>query len=493
MKKPAKTLQPVDLRKWEILLRRITLAFAGIMGLLPPLLSYTTLLPDLQNASNPVARAAAIKHLNLSFIGGFVLAGLLIWALNHFILSRINEADKEQRLNKERLEDLVNLSSDWFWEQDKNYRFTSNTLGATGTVASSDLIGKFRWDLPINLSTEEWNRHRADLNARRRFSLRYSINTPSGKHWFEIHGKPVFAEQGAFIGYRGIGRNITHDIERENELLRHRDHLQEMVEEQLTDVIHAKQFAEAANQAKSEFLANISHELRTPMHGILSFAKFGLKKTDAPREKVQEYFSHINHSAERLLELVNDLLDLSKLEAGKMHLRMVGGDLAHAVTSIVNQMQAYAQQNSVTIEFENNTIDSQLEMDVSKIIQVVQNIVGNAIRFSPKDSAVTISLCNTQVPAGRRHNDNITVPGLMLVIADRGHGIPEDELEMIFEKFIQSSATKTGAGGTGLGLAISREIALLHKGEISARNREGGGAEFMLLLPSQQPKLTEVS
>jgi signal transduction histidine kinase len=123
----------------------------------------------------------------------------------------------------------------------------------------------------------------------------------------------------------------------------------------------------------------------------------------------------------------------------------------------------------------------------------VQNLVGNAIRFSPKGSAVTISLTEADLAAGRRRGDKARVPGLALMVADNGPGIPESELETIFEKFVQSSKTKTGAGGTGLGLAIAREIVYLHQGDISARNRAEGGAEFTFLLPRQQPKLPEVA
>ncbi len=434
-----------------------------------------------------------LQDLMLAVLFGGTATGFLLWLLRHFVTNPMREANRARRLDQERLRDLVDLSSDWFWEQDADYRFTVNTIGGYGGLDPNRIVGKFRWQLPLKLSVEQWAAHRADLVARRHFTLRYAVDVEEREHWFEIRGKPTYDREGEFTGYRGVGRDVSREVERESELVRHRDHLQDMVDEQLADVVRAKQAAEAANIAKSEFLANISHELRTPMHGILSFAKFGLKKVDAPREKIQEYFTHINESAERLLRLLNDLLDLSKMEAGKMAVSFASANLGEVAAKLIEQMRPLASQSGVELLFKVSAADMQLEMDAARIMQVVQNLVGNAIRFSPKGGVVTISLSEADLAAGRRRGDKAKVAGLALVIADSGPGIPENELEAIFEKFVQSSKTKTGAGGTGLGLAIAREIVYLHQGDISARNRADGGAEFTFLLPRQQPKLPEAA
>jgi signal transduction histidine kinase len=251
----------------------------------------------------------------------------------------------------------------------------------------------------------------------------------------------------------------------------------------------AKNAAESANKAKSEFLANISHELRTPMHGILSFAKFGLSKSNATPEKIHEYFTHINQSAERLLKLLNDLLDLSKLEAGKMDLQIAQHDMAQIVSSIIDQLDALARQKDLRLQLIVDSAETSIEMDADRISQIIQNLLGNALRFGTAGTEVTISIADAELPAGHRRAHNQRLPALAVTVTDRGPGIPEDELGAIFEKFIQSSKTKTGAGGTGLGLAICREIATLHMGDIIARNRADGGAEFIVLLPRQQPAI----
>jgi signal transduction histidine kinase len=260
-----------------------------------------------------------------------------------------------------------------------------------------------------------------------------------------------------------------------------------MVDAQLADVVRAKQAAEAANQSKSEFLANISHELRTPMHGILSFAKFGLTKKNATPEKISEYFTHINQSAERLQLLINDLLDLSKLEARKMDLQLDERDLTTVIRPILAQMDALAAQKNLTLRLATTTDNPVAQVDAARIVQLIQNLLGNALRFGAPGTEVTITLADAEITLGRRREERQPHAALRLTVADRGPGIPEAEVDIIFEKFMQSSKTKTGAGGTGLGLAICREIVGLHRGEISAGNREGGGAEFITLLPRQQP------
>ncbi len=420
---------------------------------------------------------------------GILVSSALYGLLRKFIIAPMQQANQMRRLGEARLADLVDLSSDWFWEQDADYRFTMNSLDDLGTLDASSLIGKHRWDLPINLSEAQWAAHRADLDARRHFTLRYSVDTSTGQHWFEIRGLPIRDTRGQFSGYRGVGREITKEVEHEAELTRHRDHLQEMVDEQLAEVVRAKQSAEAANLAKSEFLANISHELRTPMHGILSFAKFGLTKTNATPEKIREYFTHINQSAERLLGLVNDLLDLSKLEAGMMELQLGNHDLAQLVATTLGQMEGLAHQNNLHLQLVVDTPDTCVEMDGNRVTQLLQNLLGNALRFGKAGTEITLRIADAELLAGRRRADRQRLPALAISVADRGPGIPEDELEAVFEKFIQSSKTKTGAGGTGLGLAICREIVTLHRGEITAQNRMGGGAEFTFVLPRQQPNL----
>ncbi len=234
---------------------------------------------------------------------------------------------------------------------------------------------------------------------------------------------------------------------------------------------HAKEAAEAANHAKSEFLANMSHELRTPLHAILSFARFGITKhsTAAP-EKLLKFFQQIETSGSTLLTLLNDLLDLAKLEAGQMKFDFQRADLVAQVRCVVMEFRPLAAERNVTLDLRASHDEIEFKFDRDRIIQVVRNLLSNAIKFARSETAVEIDL---------RQSD-LTV---RVSVSDRGTGIPDDEAESVFDKFVQSSKTKSSNGGTGLGLSICREIIQAHDGRIWAENNRHGGATFVFELP----------
>ena len=295
----------------------------------------------------------------------------------------------------------------------------------------------------------------------------------------------VVARGGVLLG-TGYTRDVLatlldHEREASAELRDHHERLSEIVEERTRDLTRAKQVAEHANRAKSEFLTNMSHELRTPLHAVLAFAEFGTQKSaEGPRDKLAQYFARIHESAERLTRLVNDLLDLSKLEADKVELKFSPIDLCQLADRALTEFGALAAQRNIELRIEKNVASAPMICDGPRIVQVLANILGNALKFSIEGSCVRLFL-------GPIHRESIShegaPTGYRLQVFDKGPGIPEQELEDIFERFTQSSNTRTGAGGTGLGLPISREIIRLHKGHIRASNNPDGGACFTIELP----------
>jgi len=273
-------------------------------------------------------------------------------------------------------------------------------------------------------------------------------------------------------------------LELTRELIEHRDHLQELVSERTASLDGALQQARAANQAKSEFLANMSHELRTPMHAILGFVELGIRRAaKASDPKIDQYFQRIERSGQRLLSLIDELLDLSKLDAGHMALHPTTFDTLALVREVGDQLESLLLKRKLKLKVRNSANNTQISADKERISQVICNLLSNAIKFSPDEGTIRIEFAEADLPVGRRSDDNGSISGLSISFIDQGIGIPTDETESIFDKFVQSSATKSGAGGTGLGLAICRAIVAQHRGTIVAKNNTGDGACFVVTLP----------
>jgi len=239
----------------------------------------------------------------------------------------------------------------------------------------------------------------------------------------------------------------------------------------------AKEAAETANKSKSEFIANMSHEFRTPMQLIMHCAKSGEKNYESlPKDKIYAYFKNIHEAGNRLLPLLNDLLEISRLESGKRIYLFKTARIEPVIDIALSELQQMFTEKDIKPVVKIKQPQLRACFDSDKIVLVLQNIISNAIRFSPENSKVYV--CSHPVTYDGES------PDIKISIIDQGIGVPEDELEMIFDKFFLSSRTRRGSGGIGLGLSICKKIIHDHGGVIWAENNPDKGAGFHFILRS---------
>ena len=233
----------------------------------------------------------------------------------------------------------------------------------------------------------------------------------------------------------------------------------------------ARDAAQLANSAKSEFIANISHELRTPLQGIIGFSEIG-RDLSGDLPDFLDMFTDIHAGGRRMLTLVNGLLDVSQMDSAVGSLPLQRGDVAQLVRDAVSQLQPQAVVRDLKVHLHGLAEPVEGDVDRTRFQQAIRNVLANAIRYSPVGGVIDVTLANQGES------------GIELSVRDHGPGVPEEELKLIFEAFVQSSRTRDGSGGTGLGLTITRKILSAHGGSVVAANADGGGALFTLSLPA---------
>jgi len=397
------------------------------------------------------------------------------------ITSSYNEI-QSLRENEEKYRNIVEQSSDGIFITDQNARIIewNKALENITGLKKEEVLGKHSWDIkePFDLDSLSYYELNYIVSEFENFGYvneNYDlINKLSEQRITNKFGEnkivqsivfPIKTSKGNLIG--SIIRDITNKKNLEAELIK------------------AKEDAESANKAKSEFLAMMSHEIRTPMNGILGMVELALT-TDLSDEQ-REYLEAVQHSAESLLNIINQILDFSKIEAGKLEIEMAEFNLRDLVEKIANilSIKAFEKKLELILDYDFNLPDFFIG-DSVRIRQILINLLINAIKFTDQGEIV-FSV------KGQKNPDDFY--SLDFSIADTGIGIAEDKLGKLFTEFTQLSDSSTrNYGGTGLGLAISRQLASLMGGEfdVVSKVNEGSIFTFKINLESASTELTKV-
>ena len=355
-----------------------------------------------------------------------------------------------------RLRDFAAAGSDWFWEMDAELRFSyfSDRFEPVTGVPPASLLGKTREETGIpNVSTEALEAHLRALKNHEAFrDFVHPRDKPDGKRvWLSISGKPVFDSDGIFLGFRGTGSDITELHEAQRAL------------------VEAKEAAEQGYRAKSEFLAIMSHEIRTPMNGIIGMTDLLLESRLDKKQK--HYASIIQDSGTALMRIINDILDLSRLESNRITLEQAEFEYAGVIGGVIDILTPQARDKGLELVYEiGDGVEAHYLGDYGRLRQVMVNLVGNAIKFT-REGSIRIRI---ERVVGAEDK-----PRLRTEIRDTGIGIPADSISKLFTSFTQVDAsTSRRFGGTGLGLAICRKIIEAMNGEIGVDSIEGEGSPF---------------
>jgi signal transduction histidine kinase/DNA-binding response OmpR family regulator len=312
------------------------------------------------------------------------------------------------------------------------------------------------------------------------YDFELPFTTKKGKRlWIRTTALPI-QKNNRIVSVVGSVMDITEQKQAQQELARYRDHLQEEVEQRTTELIHAKQNAEQANRAKSNFLANMSHELRTPLSAILGFSSL-MKNDPLIAETQKQNLDIINRSGEHLLRLINDILDMSKIEAGQVQLDNKPFDLGATVRDVTDMMRIRAEEKALQLLTDQTSkFPRHIVGDEARLRQILINLMGNAIKYT-QQGEVTLRLSTVSNKFSH----------LRIEVTDTGEGISAEDQRLIFDPFIQLGE-QSNSKGTGLGLTITRQFVEMMGGQISLKSNLGQGSVFKIELPLVEATESEI-
>ncbi len=443
----------------------VALVFLGRMVLNPLLELRSHLIRAQEDPGNTDRVAMSGSQIKNEF-------GEMVTALN-VLLSRVSDLRVAERaMNEQRFTDFANSASDWFWEtdQDLNITMVSDGFPDIPGVSTKDMVGKNWTALKHDrIRVENLDDYLGVMTQQGCFrDMEFSyICKEDRQHYQSLSANPYYNNDGSFAGYRGTGRDISISYIAEKKL-----------REAKMQAEKAQVVAEDANRAKSQFLTNMSHELRTPLNAINGFSEVIIQTAQLKDEDKHyaDFAQDIYQSGNRLLEILNDILDLSRIEADAMELSEDAFDVKSLITFCNKEMtgtfEKEVRKKDITFISAHLQDDIYLNADAKKLKQVLRNLLSNAVKFNKQGGEVQFSILEEE--AG----------DICFEIRDTGIGIAEKDLSGVLKPFQQANGQITRSHeGTGLGLAISAALIDLHEGGFIIESQLGEGTIVKFSLP----------
>ncbi len=425
--------------------------------------SYNTYFKDLLDI---IFKTGRTEELEINIAGNFYCLTLSPALENNHLniygkdITQKKIDEEKVRLSEQRLYDISETAIEYIWESDINYRikYISNKVKTVLGYEPEELIGSSLFSL---MSAEEEKRVEKiikDYSQKGESFANIEYKTFKKDHsqiWQAITGVPIFDYDRKITGFRGTGRDITQLKINEQELL------------------ESKQVAEKASKIKAEFLASMSHEIRTPMNAIIGLTHILMQED--PKSEQLENLKNLKLSAENLHALINDVLDYSKIEAGKIVFEEIDFNIDELVNNIRNMFLPQIEEKNIQFEF---NIDQQIPKylcgDPVRLAQIINNLLSNAFKFTEEGKIeLKLSLLAKQ-------QEYVVVK---FEVCDTGIGIASDKIDQIFESFTQvDNKTTKKYGGTGLGLAISSKLVEMQGGKLEVTSTLGKGSKFSFYL-----------
>lgn len=448
----------------------------GLMN--PDLYNFTPDSPPVNFDFRIIRRDGSERWFQNTMIGEFSEDRLIALKGTNIDITDKKNRVEEFRSQNEKLNAIINSIPDRLFVHDCEGTFleayTTDPIGFI--VPATELIGKkFRDIFPEDVADMNLKYLKECLNEKTLITHEFSTDYKGTYTYFEVRVVPFMEDKVIrFV------RNITQKKKIESELLELNTSLERKVEERTfellktnEELVKAKEAAEEANKAKSIFLANMSHEIRTPLNSIIGFSE--LLYNSVQNDKKRSQVESIRNSGKSLLKIINDILDLSKVEAGKIIIEKEPLNVFKIVSEVGSMFELKAAEKKLSLTIEAETeLATPLLLDDTRLRQILLNIIGNAIKFTEK-GGVSVSINHEE-----KDKDHVD---LKIRIADTGIGIPEDQLGIIFDPFVQQQGQiQKTYGGTGLGLAISQRMIRAMGGEILIKSEVNKGSEFTVYL-----------